>query len=509
MPSISDNNKLIAKNTLILYVRMFFMLVINLYTSRVVLQILGVTDYGIFNAVGGIVSLFSILSSALTNSIMRFQSFELGKKDKEKLRRVFTTSINVMIALSVIIILFGEPLGLWFLNYKMDIPDGRLIAANWVFQGTIIVFIVNLISIPYNASIIAHERMSAFAYISIIEAVLKLFLIFSLNLLGFDKLIAYTCLLVAMASIIRFIYGFYCKKNFEECSYTFSFDKKLFQEITGFAGWNFFGRGARIINQQGVNLLMNVFFGVYVNAARGIAVQVQGAVVHFVSNFTTALNPQIIKSYSDKNISHMHNLIYRGAKLSYFLMLFISIPLCFETEIVLNLWLGIVPKYTVDFVRITLVAATIDIVNGTIITGLHATGNLKKCMSIIGGVEISCFILTYLSFLAGMPPIFAYIVHIIVYFFLMFLRVYLIKDYIGMKYAEYSSQVFYRLLTVTIVSILLPFILSKFMEDGLLRLFILTFCSILWTMFSVFLLGLTRNERKWIFNILQHRIHNL
>ena len=482
------------------------MLVINLYTSRVVLQILGVTDYGVFNAVGGIVSLFSLLSSALTNSIMRFMSFELGKDNIEKQRQVFTTSINVMIAFSIVVLILGESIGLWFLNSKMVIPEGRIIAANWVLQGTLLIFIINLISIPYNASIIAHERMGAFAYISIVEALLKLLLIFSLYLLDFDKLISYTCLLVVVAFVIRFIYGYYCKKRFEECSYAFSFDMQFFKEIIGFAGWNFLGRGARVINEQGVNLLMNVFFGVYVNAARGIAVQVQGAVVQFVTNFTTALNPQIIKSYSDNNLGIMHNLIYRGAKLSYFLMLILSLPLCFETGMILKIWLGQVPEYAEIFVRFTLIAATIDVINGTIITGLHATGNLKKCMSIIGAVEIMCFVLTYLAFIIGMPPVSAYIVHILVYMFLTFLRVYLIKDYIGMKFTEYLSQVFSRLLIVTCISIILPLIISIFMSDGILRLFLLPLFSILWTILSIFIFGLTQNEKGWIINILRNKL---
>lgn len=506
MPTVSENNKLIAKNTLVLYIRMFFMLVINLYTSRVVLQILGVTDYGVFNAVGGIVSLFSILSSALTNSIMRFLSFELGKKDIERQKQVFTTSINVMLMLSGLVILIGETLGLWFLNNKMDIPDIRLVAANWVFQGTILIFIINLISIPYNASIISHERMSVFAYISIFEAILKLSLIFCLNLIHFDKLITYTCLLVIIASVIRFIYGFYCKRNFDECSYSLYFNKELFKQITEFAGWNFLGRGARVVNEQGVNLLMNIFFGVYVNAARGIAVQVQGAAVHFVTNFTTALNPQIIKSYSDNKIEYMHSLIYRGAKLSYFLMLLVSLPICFETGVVLEIWLGQVPDYSVDFVRFTLIVAMIDVVNGTIITGLHATGNLKKCMTVIGCVEISCFVLTYISFIIGFSPIAAYIVHIFVYMFLMFLRVYLIKDLISMRFYDYAKNVFHKLFIVTLVASIPPLMLSIFMKDGFLRMVVLSLVSCVFTMLSIYLFGLTRNEKMWINNILLTKI---
>lgn len=293
-----DNNKRIAKNTLFLYLRMFLMMAISLFTSRVVLSTLGVSDYGIYNVVGGVVAMFGLLSGSITNSITRFLTFELGKEDYEQIRKVFSTSLNVMFILSAVIFVVGEIVGIWFLNYKMNIPEGRMYAANWVFQCSLVTFIISLISIPYNSTLVAHEKMSAFAYISIFEVVMKLLIVYSLYISPFDKLKTYVVLLLLLSAVIRFIYGYYCKEHFQEVKYHFVYDKALLKQMTSFAGWNFFGQGAYMLNNQGVNILINLFFGVTVNAARGIATQVNSAVFQFVTNFMMALNPQITKSYA-------------------------------------------------------------------------------------------------------------------------------------------------------------------------------------------------------------------
>lgn len=477
---------------------MFLMLAINLYTSRVVLKTLGVNDYGIYSAVGGIVSMFTLISGALTNSVTRFLTFELGKGDAEKLRRVFSTSINVMLILCVIILILCDPVGIWFLNNKMDIPIGRMIAANWVLQCAIFTFLVNLISIPFNATIIAHEKMGIFALISIMDAVLKLVIVYALYITIFDKLIVYSVLLLLVACVIRFIYGVYCNRYFQECKYKWVNDKDLLKSMTSFAGWNFFGYGAKVVNDQGINLLMNVFFGVTVNAARGIAVQVKSAVTHFVTNFTMALNPQITKSYAVGNLSYMHSLIFSGAKFSYFLMLFFVIPLCFETELVLKLWLSIVPQYTVSFVRLTLVAATINVINDSIIKGLHATGKIKKYMIIVGIIELFNFPLTYIAFRMGATPEVSYYIFICVYGFLAFLRVYLIKDFISLRFRDYFKRVFLKCLLVTIPSLAIPYYISLSLNDSITRLIIIVIVSIISTSLFVFFLGLTNYERNII-----------
>ena len=314
MQDNTANNKRIAKNTLLLYIRTIFVMLIMLYTSRVVLLTLGVNDYGIYNVVGGVVSMFSIVSGTLSVSISRYITYELGREDKERLKKVFSTSINILLAFSLIVVLICETLGLWFLNCKMNIPSDRLYAANWVLQCSLFAFVVNLISIPYNADIVAHEKMNIFAYVSILDASLKLIIVLMLPYLPFDQLIIYSLLLLGIAIIIRLIYGYYCSRHFEESKYQRINDLPLVKEMTKFAGLSFFSTTAFVINTQGVNLLINLFFSVSVNAARGIASQVQGALIQFVGNFSTAISPQITKLYAAGNYVELYKLIIRGAK---------------------------------------------------------------------------------------------------------------------------------------------------------------------------------------------------
>lgn len=495
MPTIASNNKRIAKNTVILYFRMFLMLALNLFTSRIVLKTLGVEDYGIYSAVGGIVSMFTLISGALTNSVTRFLTYELAKGDPEKLGRVFSTSINVMFLLCIVILIVGEPIGVWFLNNKMIIPEGRLVAANWVLQCAILTFLISLISIPYNASIIAHEKMSAFAYISIFDAILKIVIVYVLYLTTYDRLIVYSVLLLVVSCLIRLIYGVFCRRHFQECKYKRINDKGLLKSMTSFAGWNFFGYGAKVVNDQGINLLMNLFFGVGVNAARGIAVQVKSAVTHFVTNFTMALNPQITKSYAIGDLSYMHSLIFRGAKFSYFLMLFFVIPLFLETELILRLWLTIVPEHAVAFVRLTLIAATINVISDSIIKGLHATGKIKKYMIIVGSIEILNFPLTYIAFRMGAPVEVSYYIFIIVYLCLVFIRVFLIKNLISLHFSDYFKQVFLKCIWVTIPSLTIPLVISVMMDDSVFRLFLILIVSVISTVSFVYVWGLTKGER--------------
>lgn len=508
MSQTSDNNKRIAKNTLFLYLRMFLMMAISLFTSRVVLSTLGVSDYGIYNVVGGVVAMFGLLSGSITNSITRFLTFELGKKDYSQLQKVFSTSLNVMFVLSFVIVVIGEIVGIWFLNYKMNIPEGRMEAANWAFQCSLMTFVMNLISIPYNSTIVAHEKMSAFAYISIFEVVMKLLIVYSLYVSPFDKLKSYVVLLLILSFVIRFIYGFYCKRHFKEATFHFVYDKALLKNMTSFAGWNFFGQGAYMMNNQGVNIVINLFFGVTVNAARGIATQVNNAVNQFVTNFMMALNPQITKSYAAGEFEEMHKLVYRGAKFSYFLMLFFLIPICLETEMILHLWLNVVPEYSVAFVRWTLVITTMGMLSNTLITALHATGKIKKYMIIVGLVEISNFPLTYLMFKIGFNPLSAYYVYFSIYLVLMFLRLYLIKDLIKMKARAYIQEVYLKVLLVTLVSLILPSFICLFQQDSILRFIEVGIVSCLSTLVTVYYLGLTASEREKLIGFVKSKIQS-
>ena len=352
MSDVSANNKRIAKNTLLLYVRMLFMMAISLFTSRVILGTLGVEDYGIQNVVGGIVAMFGFLNGSMSSATQRYITFALGKGDKDRLQTVFCTALQIHALIAVIIVLLGETVGLWFLYNKMQLPADRMDAAFWVLQCSIVSTVVMIVSVPYNACIIAHEKMSAFAYISVLEAVLKLVIVYLLLVFPFDKLIVLAVLTLLVQLFIRFCYSIYCHRHFEETKYRHVWDKTLFREMNGFAVWSLWGNLSVVLYTQGLNMILNVFFGPVVNAARAIAVQVQGAVQQFVGNFQMALNPQITKNYAAGNLEQMHSLMFRSARFSFLLLFFLSLPVLLETEFILTLWLKTVPDNAVIFTQI-------------------------------------------------------------------------------------------------------------------------------------------------------------
>ncbi len=501
-----SNNRRIAKNTVMLYMRMFLSMVVSLFTSRIILDSLGVDNFGIYNVVGGFVAMFSLMSGALSNSVSRFLTFELGKGEIENLKRTFSTSLNVMFLLSLVVLLVGETVGLWFLNYKVNIPVDRMGAANLVYQLSIVTFIIGLVSVPYNASIISHEKMSAFAYIGIFEIMMRLVIVYTLYVSPIDKLKTYAILLFLLSLMVRMIYGVYCHRHFEETRYKPIFDRQLLRQMTGFAGWNFLAQGACQLNNSGVNLLINIFFGVTLNAARGIASQVNNAVGQFTSNFMVALSPQITKSFANGEYEAMHKLVFRGAKFSYFMTLFFLVPICLETDYILRLWLKTVPDYSVEFVRWTLYISALNMLSSTLITGLHASGNIKRYMIIVGIVEVVNFPLTWIAFKLGASPLYSYYIYFAVYFVLAFLRLVLIKDLIKMRGARFVREVYVKVAAVTVTAPILPILIMLTMPSGFLRLVVVTAASMLSTVAAVYVLGLTREERKMIANICKERL---
>ena len=342
----NSNSQILAKNTLFLYIRMLLTMLVSLYTSRVILKYLGVEDYGIYNAVGGIVSMFGVISASLSTAISRSLTFELGKENSERLKKVFSISIIIQLCIIAVIVLLGETLGLWFLNNKMVIPADRLVAANWVFHFSLLTFAINLFSVPYNASLIAHEQMNIFAYIGILEVVLKLAIVYCLVISPIDRLVLYSLLLTCVALVVQVLYFIYCKKHYKECTFSIVRDKTIFKELFNFATWNFIGSASSIFRSQGVNILLNLFLGPVVNAARAISMQVNNAINGFVGNFMTALTPQITKAYAQENYSYLLNCIYRGSKFSFFLLFFLSAPVLVETDYIPRLWLVNVPDTT-------------------------------------------------------------------------------------------------------------------------------------------------------------------
>lgn len=500
----TSNTQRIAKNTLMLYIRTLFIMLVSLYTSRIVLRALGVEDYGIYGVVGSTVAMFSMLSGSLSSAISRFLTFELGRNDKEKLKRVFSTAVTVQIVLAIAILLVAETIGLWYVNNKMVVLPDRLLAANWVFQFSVVTFVIGLISVPYNAAIIAHERMSAFAYIGIFEAVAKLLVAYLIGATATDRLIMYGFLLMLIAVIVRLIYGIYCKRRFEECSYRFVYDKNLLKEMTSFAGWNFIGASSSQLMNQGVNLLANSYFGLVINAARGIASQVDSMLVSFVNNFTTAVNPQITKSYAARDYEYMYYLIFRSAKFSYFLIMFFAIPIICETEFLLNLWLdNIVPEHTVSFVRLALVASMINVLSNSMITAMLATGNIKKYQIIVGGIGMLVLPIAWLFFHWGFPPEMAYITIIFIFICQLFCRLYLMRTMIGLSMRRFAKEVLLKIVLVSTFAMLFPLILCLCMEDGWFRFLSIGFVSVISSGISIFFMGLGTNERNFFLKLFQ------
>ena len=497
----SNNNTRIAKNTLLLYVRMLFTMTVSLFTSRVILNTLGVEDYGIYNVVGGIVTMFSVLSGSLSASISRFITFELGKGNFERLKTIFSTGVNIQIGMSVLIIAIAEVVGIWFLNTKMNIPPERMLAANWVFQCAIFTFVLNLLSVPYNAAIIAHEKMSAFAYISVIEVTLKLIIVYMLLISPFDRLETYAVLLLLVGATIRFIYGYYCKRHFEECTYHFVIDKPILKEMTGFAGWNFLGNGAYMLNTQGVNILMNLYFGVAVNAARGIATQVDATLKQFVNNFTTAVNPQITKSYAQGDFDYMHKLVCRSAKFSAFLMMFFAIPIILETQSILTIWLKTVPEYAAVFLQLIIISSFVDtVLANSLVTSMFATGDIKRYQVIVTTVGCLVFPFSWIAFKLGYPPEISYILYFIIYTILLGVRLYLLKDMVKLPFMMFVRDVLYRVISVMGISFMIPMVIRFSMQEGWKRLVLLCLVSTIVTAIVEFRIGLTKDERAFIYN---------
>lgn len=503
-----QNNKRIAKNTLLLYFRLLITMSVGLYTSRVVLNVLGVNDYGVYNVVGGVVAMLSLFTGSLSAAISRFFAFALGKKDESKLNSVFSTSVSIQLTMAIAIIIIAEVLGFFFLD-RLNIPIERFDAARWVFHFAVLSFAINLISVPYNAAIIAHEKMSAFAYISILEAVLRLLIAFSLSISPYDKLITYAILFALVAVIIRIIYGIYCRINFQECRYNFSFDKNMLKEMSGFAGWNFFGSGAYLFNTQGVNIVTNIFFGVATNAARGITNQVEGVVKHFVSSFTTAINPQIIKSYASGNLDYMHSLVCRGAKFSYLLMLFFVVPLMFEAETVLSLWLKNYPPEAPLFLKLSLVGTMFDMLGNSTANAAWATGNIKRYYIIVSSVGCLVFPISWVCFALGGKAYFSYIVFALIYFILIFVKIFVIRDLISFSAKMFVNEVLLKILPVTIFSFAMPLVVYLQFDQSILRLFIICCTSVLSVICSSFFLGLSKNERNTILSTIKSKLARL
>lgn len=494
----SANNKRIAKNTLLLYFRMIITMLVSLYTSRVVLNTLGVEDFGIYNVVGGVVAMFGFLNSSMASATQRFLSFELGRQDYAQLKKVFSMSLNIHFLIAIVIFILAETVGLWFLNTRMVIPAERMEAAQWVYQFSVLAFMVTILSVPYNASIIAYEKMNVFAYISILEVSLKLLIVFMLQWFDYDKLKLFAVLTFSVSLIIRIIYGGYCKRKLPTCTYAFVKDKALFRTLFSYTGWNLWGNLAAVTMGQGINILLNLFFGPVVNAARGIAYQVSSAVTQFVTNFQMAVNPQIIKSYASGDRKYMHQLIFTASKYSFFLLFTLALPLLLETEYVLKLWLKIVPDYAVLFTRLVLCIVLVDCISGPLMTAAQASGDIKVYQSVLGGMLLFILPISYMFLKLGYPPETAMYVNLIISFLVLIVRLFILDWLIKFPIKEFSQKVLIRILIVVVMSFIgsLLYKTSSISLHPLLNIAL----SATFVIFISYGLGISRSERNNINN---------
>lgn len=497
MQNQSVNNKRIAKNTLMLYFRMLLLLFINLYTSRVVLRELGIDDYGIYNVVGGIIVILSFLNNAMASGTQRFMNIEMGRNDMPALKKVFSTSQQIHVLVAFCMLAVAETIGLWFLNNHMNIPEGRMIAANWVYQVSIISAIFGVFTVPYNASIISHEKMSAFAYISIVEAILKLFVAFAIIWAPFDKLIFYAILILLIGITNCCVYAFYCFRHFEECRHiTFDVDKNMMKQMLSFSGWTVFGNLGYILHTQGIAIVINMFFTVAVNAAQGIANQVNGVITQFANNFLVALNPQVVKSYASGEFEQMHILIIRGCKMAFCLMAFFVIPLVLEAPTILKVWLGIVPEYAVIFMRLVLIISLVNSFSSLLATSKGATGNIKNyqiSLTLIGALHIP---FSWVAFKFGYGPEYSMYVYLGLVVILQIIRIAFVCRGINMSISFFFKAVIVKCIMVLLASSVLPLLLHISLPTSLITTLMIGMTSVLCVVVSTLYIALTASERR-------------
>lgn len=473
----SNLNATIAKNTLLLYFRSAIILIINLYTSRVVLEALGVDDYGIYNLVGGVVGMFSMIGSSLNAASQRFITFALGKGDFINLKNIFSTCVTLHIILGIILIILLESIGMWMLNSELNIPAERLEVAKWVFQFSLLTFFINLISVPYNAVIIAHEKMTAFACISVVDAILKLGIALLLTIGEFDKLFVYSLLHFIVAFIIRCIYTIYSHRNFSETNnLIFRVEKNTFKKMFAFSSWNLIGSSALVLRNQGVDVVLNMFFDVVVNAAKGIAYQVQGAIQLFIGNFTTAINPQLTAAIAQNNYDRASNLIFHGARISFFMMMIVAVPFIICANDILRIWLIDPPEYSTIFVQLTIIIVLCDTLSRFLKNAILAYGDIRNFQILAGGIKLLSLPITYFILKLGGSPYTGFLVNISIEFCALALELYFVNKFFRFNIKRYVTKAVIPCWTTFAFSLLAASLFSRYISDNRI---ILLFVSVL------------------------------
>lgn len=491
----SSNNKRIAKNTIMLYVRMLITMIVGIYTSRVILDALGEVDYGVYNVVGGFVTMFSIVSGTMTTATQRFLSFEIGKGESESVTKVFSSAVVIHYALAFITLILAEVVGVWFLNSHMNFPADRFVAANWVFQISLFTFLITIVSQPYTAALIAYERMSAFAYLSIFDVLMKLAVCYLIYISSIDKLIMFALLTGITQVLLRIVYGAYVKTKLPLCRSQWKLEVPVCKRMFSFVGWNMIGALAVIAREQGVNVILNIYFGPVVNAARGIAYQILSKVQGFVGNFQMAFTPQIVKFYAQNDRESMYKLVFRASKFSYLLMLGMSIPIIIETPAILNVWLKEVPENTALFTRIVLFTSMLSALSNPLISAMHASGIVRDYQIVVGGLSLLTLPFAYVSLRLGSP---AYVVMLVVLLFELIChiaRVLLLGKSIVFPVMSYFMKVTGRMFMITPVAFLIPCFVYELVQIPVLRFVLVVLTSIVSFTIISYYAGLDRHER--------------
>ena len=490
-----------------LYVRMLFMMFMGLYTSRIVLQALGESDYGIYNVVGGVVAMFTIISGALNSAVSRFITFEMGKGEGARLNKVYSTAVIIQIVLAAVVVAVAEPVGLWFIDNEMTISPERIPAARWVLHFSLLAFVVNLMSVPQMASITAHERMSAYAWIGILDGLLRFGVALLISCSGHDRLVAYAALMAVSVLIVRMAYGIYCRLHFPECRFSPVFDRPLMKEMFSFAGWNFIGVTAGVLRDHGGNILVNVFSGsVAVNAARGVALQLSNAVQSFVTNFMTAVNPQITKSYAAGEKDYMFSLMRKSSRMAYYLLLIIVLPVIFNVDYLLSIWLDDVPADAASFARLFLILALSESLSGPLMTGMQATGNIRDYQIVVGGLIMLNFPVSYIFLKAGAGPEITVVVSIVISQICLFARLYMLHRQVDFPVSEFLKRVYLNIIIVTLTAVVLPVALMRYMPAGLAGFLLSVILCVGCAGLAVLFKGCSSAERKEMWNMIRRRV---
>lgn len=503
-----QDNKRIAKNTLLLYFRMFLLIAVQLYTVPIILRALGVVDYGIYNVVGGVVTMFSFLGGMLASGSQRFMAYSIGRGDEKDLKETFDTTVTIYLFFAVIALLLLECIGTWFLNTQMNIPQERMETANWVYQLSVIAFLVNLIAIPYNAVIIAHERMSFFAYISILECLLKLVAALMLPYILADKLIVYACLICMIAVLIRVIYQISCRKLFEECRhYRFTWNPETGKALLAYSGWNVVGSIALLSRQQGLNIIINLFFGPLLNAAHSIAQQINGVLTQFINNVYMATRPQITKLYAAGNILEMWSLVFSSSRLSFYLLMYLGIPALIELDMVLHIWLGEIPQYTVAISRLMIVSILIETLGNQVIAAYQAANRIKRYQLYSSTIILLNIPLSYILLrIYNVDPLLPYIISIVLSVLYVFSILYNAKEEIGLNMVLYCKKVICKLIIVFFIVLFSVFYIVSLFPPTLLRVFLTVLLTVLLSSITIWLIGLENGEKEFIRNIIKRKI---